>query len=116
MGVEKFCPNSKFPDKRMDGLTRLDCNNISFKNFKLKNRVKLTLKNRVKLTLKHRVKLTLKLRVKLTLKLRVKLTLKLRVKLTLKLRVKLKLVKNKLHINLIFLNKMYLYLKSLFFQ
>jgi len=100
LGVEKFCPNSKFPDKRMDGLTRLDCNNISFKNFKLKNRVKLTLKNRVKLTLKHRVKLTLKLRVKLTLK----------------LRVKLKLVKNKLHINLIFLNKMYLYLKSLFFQ
>jgi hypothetical protein len=25
LGVEKFCPNSKFPDKRMYGLTSEDC-------------------------------------------------------------------------------------------
>ena len=31
MGVEKFCPNSKFPDKRMYGLTRLDCTCINQK-------------------------------------------------------------------------------------
>jgi len=28
LGVEKFCPNSKFPDKRMYGLTRFDCIDI----------------------------------------------------------------------------------------
>ncbi len=24
-GVREFCPNSKFPDKRSAGLTKLDC-------------------------------------------------------------------------------------------